>query len=76
MSAHDYRPNSRSADKAPLPLFFTIRELAARWRVDPRTVRRKIKLGELRAVRIGRQLRVSPDEAERYEALHATPWPP
>jgi excisionase family DNA binding protein len=52
--------------------FLTIEKLATRWQVSARTIRRKINHGELRAVRIGRQLRVSVEEAERYEARHAT----
>jgi excisionase family DNA binding protein len=76
MSTHDDRPDGRSVEQAPPRSFLTIRQLAARWHVSPRTIRRKINTGELRAVRIGRQLRVPVREAERYEALHATgPWP-
>jgi excisionase family DNA binding protein len=52
--------------------FLSIETLAARWLVSARTIRRKIKRDELRAVRIGRQLRVSVEEVERYEARHAT----
>jgi excisionase family DNA binding protein len=41
--------------------------LAARWAVSTRTVRRLIERGEIRAIRVGGQLRVSPEALERFE---------
>ncbi len=38
---------------------FTIQEVAQMMRVSPMTIRRRIKEGELAAVRIGRKVRVS-----------------
>jgi excisionase family DNA binding protein len=53
-------------DRAGRP-HWTIDALAARWAVSTRTVRRLIDSGQLRAIRIGGQLRVSPEVVERYE---------
>jgi len=49
---------------------WTIDALAARWAVSARTVRRLIERGELRAIRIGGQLRISPEAVERFEERH------
>jgi excisionase family DNA binding protein len=46
---------------------WTIDALAIRWAVSTRTVRRLIESGQLRAIRIGGQLRVSPEALERFE---------
>jgi excisionase family DNA binding protein len=46
---------------------WTIDALATRWVVSKRTVRRLIESGQLRAIRIGGQLRVSPEALERFE---------
>ena len=46
---------------------WTIDALATRWAVSPRTVRRLIESGRLRAIRIGGQLRVSPEALECFE---------
>jgi len=52
--------------------FATVEQLAERWQVSERTVRRMIEDGRLRAVRIGNQLRVADDVLERFEARNAT----
>jgi excisionase family DNA binding protein len=49
---------------------WTIDALAVRWAVSVRTVRRLIERGELRAIRIGGQLRISPETVERFEERH------
>jgi excisionase family DNA binding protein len=49
---------------------WTIDALATRWAVSTRTVRRLIERGELHAIRIGSQLRISPETVERFEARH------
>ena len=46
---------------------WTIDALATRCVVSTRTVRRLIESGQLRAIRIGGQLRVSPEALERFE---------
>jgi excisionase family DNA binding protein len=50
----------------------TIAELAERWQVSTRTVRRLIENGKLRAIRIGGQLRVADEVVERFEARNST----
>ena len=52
------------------PRYWTIDQLAVRWQVSSRTVRRQILSGELRAVRIGHQLRVADDFLQRFEERH------
>ena len=44
----------------------TIDECAELWQVSPRTVRRKIKSGALRVLRIGRLVRISDDDADDF----------
>lgn len=44
-----------------------LQELARRWRVHPRTVKRRIKSGELEAFRIGTQIRIYNDSIEAFE---------
>jgi excisionase family DNA binding protein len=47
---------------------FSIQQLAARWAVHPLTVRRRIKRGEIKALRLGRQIvRIELAEVERIE---------
>ena len=47
---------------------FTIQELAARWSVHPLTIRRRIRRGEIRCLRHGRQIvRIEVAEIERLE---------
>lgn len=48
--------------------FYTIPELAARWKVKPITVRRAIWSGALTAKRIGRQVRIESAAVREYEA--------
>jgi excisionase family DNA binding protein len=60
----------------PAPVtFLTVEELASRWKVNPRTVRRMIECGRLRGIRIGPQLRIATDVIERYEARHTEGGP-
>jgi excisionase family DNA binding protein len=54
------------------PLFYTVEELAKRWLVSQRTIRRLIENGDLRAIRVGTQLRVSAQVVARYEERHET----
>lgn len=47
---------------------FTIQELASRWSVHPLTIRRRIRRGEIRCLRHGRQIvRIEAAEIERLE---------
>ena len=50
--------------------YWTIDALATHWAVSARTVRRLIERGELRAIRVGGQLRISPETIERFEERH------
>jgi excisionase family DNA binding protein len=43
----------------------TVAELAERWQVSARTIRREIKRGKIRVVRIGRSVRISPEEPKK-----------
>lgn len=54
-------------DDAPAEKLLTLSDLAERWQVSERTVKRRIQAGEIKATRIGRQVRVDPNEARRYE---------
>lgn len=47
---------------------FTIQELADRWSVHPLTIRRRIRRGDIRCLRHGRQIvRIEIAEIERLE---------
>ncbi len=52
--------------RRPAGNLHSINELADRWGVSPRTVRRQIEAGALRAHRIGRLVRVSDADAEAF----------
>lgn len=47
----------------------TLQDLAARWQVSLKSVRRIVARGELKVHRIGAQVRVSPEDADTYEKL-------
>lgn len=49
-----------------LPQVFTVNELAEGWRVDPDVIRDLIKTGTLRGYRVGKQFRVTVDDALDY----------
>jgi excisionase family DNA binding protein len=51
------------------PDFFTVNELAERWRVSTRHVRKMIGDGSLQPTRFGRAVRISLREVLGYEAL-------
>ena len=64
----------RTSSRQPsgrLPLteerFWTPRQIAERWLVSSRTVRRLIEAGELRACRVGKQIRVRHSDLLAYE---------
>jgi excisionase family DNA binding protein len=51
----------------PVPRFFTVDEIADRWRTSSRKIRRMIDAGELVAHRIGRHVRISEPDLLAYE---------
>lgn len=56
--------------KPATKLFLTFSDLAERWSVSVKTVRRIVARGDLRVVRIGAQARVALEDAVTYEKLH------
>lgn len=48
--------------------YFTIPELAERWKISVPTVRRKLERGEITKTYIGRVVRIERTEVERVEA--------
>ena len=46
----------------------TIQDVVKRLQVSESTVRRMIDRGELRAIRIGRQIRIKPEDVESFIA--------
>lgn len=54
-----------------LPDFFTVKELAERWKVTQRHVRDLINEGQIKPTRIGRAVRIAVREVLAYEALRA-----
>tara|TARA_R110000787_G_scaffold100005_1_gene204817 strand:+ start:3890 stop:4072 length:183 start_codon:yes stop_codon:yes gene_type:complete len=53
-------------------LFDTIKSLAERWQVSERTVRRLIDKGDIKAHRIGDQIRISQEDRDAYERSQRT----
>jgi excisionase family DNA binding protein len=51
--------------RPPVERLLTVDQLADIWQVSPRTIRRMIKKNKIRVRRIGRAIRIPPDEAER-----------
>jgi excisionase family DNA binding protein len=49
--------------------FSTLEELADRWSVSVKTLRRIVQRGELKTHRIGTQIRISDDDIRNFEAL-------
>jgi excisionase family DNA binding protein len=54
----------KPTDAQPNQPLLTVDELADRWNVHPRTIRRKIKAKKIKVIRIGRSVRVHPSVAE------------
>ena len=54
---------------AKLSPLLTISEVAEHLKVDPRTVRRALKKGELHAHYVGRQIRVSQDDLAAFLSM-------
>lgn len=55
--------------------FLTVAEIAERLRVNPQTVRNWIDRGQLRALRVGRRVRIRQSDFERFLAAGATGRP-
>lgn len=55
-----------------LPPLMSIPEVASRWKVSVKSVRRLIDLKRLGVIRIGRCLRISHDEVSRFERQNAS----
>ena len=55
--------------KKPIPIFFTIADVADALGVSLKTVSRRIKAGEIRCHRFGRQIRISEEDFRSYVAL-------
>lgn len=56
--------------KSPLPTtgwFLTVKDVADRWGISERQVRRNIASGELKSPRFGRSVRLAPDDVQLFE---------
>jgi excisionase family DNA binding protein len=51
---------------------FTVKRLAERWSVSERTIRRRVKAGDIGAFYVGDRLRISRTEIERFERSNRT----
>lgn len=49
------------------PLYFTVQELANRWKITPTTLRRWRRAGRIKASFMGRGVRFAITEVERFE---------
>ena len=56
------------ADFAPVSPLLTIKQIASRWLVSKETVERRIRSGQLPALKLGRCVRVSADALVNYES--------
>ncbi len=62
--------STRSQDPSPGPKqFYSLPEVANRYDVSIRTIRRWVDAGELISHRFGRQLRVSAEDLKTFEKL-------
>ena len=60
------KTSTRTAD---LERLLTVEEVAELENVSPKTVRRRIVAGELRAIRYGRSLRIRPQDLRAYRLV-------
>lgn len=51
------------------PIFLTLNQVAERWQVSEKTVRRQVDRNQLKAHRIGGQLRIAEEDLLAYEKL-------
>ena len=54
---------------------YTVETLAKIWGVSAGTVRNLVNTGELKALRVGRQIRIRPEHVEEYELRQAVAEP-
>lgn len=57
-----------------MPEYLTVREVAAIYKVNEITVRRHIRSGKLRAVKIGGRVRVEKEEVEHFATPATLPY--
>lgn len=50
-------------------VFYTVMEVADRWRLSEQTIRKMVKDGSLRAVRLSDSIRIPREEVERQEGF-------
>ena len=62
------RPPEGGGDDLETKAFYTVPDLARRWDLSVRQVRRFIALGELKVTRFGAAVRVAGAEVARFEA--------
>jgi excisionase family DNA binding protein len=55
------------------PYVYTPESLAKRWSVSAATVRTLVREGQLRAFRVGRQIRIRPEWVEQFERAQVAP---
>ncbi len=60
----------RAAPSSAPQMMLTIETVAARFDVNPRTVRRWIEQGDLTVVRVGSIVRITSDDLDRFIAKH------
>ncbi len=63
-------PNRRIPLKPKSEPLLTLEDLATRWQVSLKSVRRIVARGELKVHRIGHQIRISLEDVTTYEKLH------
>jgi excisionase family DNA binding protein len=63
-------PNRRIPVKPKSEPLLTLQDLATRWQVSLKSVRRIVARGELKVHRIGHQIRISVEDLNAYEKLH------
>lgn len=56
------------AHTSGLTVHFTVKEVAASLKVSEWSIYREIERGALRAMRIGKAIRISPEQLEAYKA--------
>ena len=57
-------------DNTPNPPFLTLAQVATRWQIHEKTVRRIVWSGELVHHKIGQQIRIAMPDLVTYERLH------